>query len=75
VKTPKIRMPRGFLTYRQGLNRGYIPVNYHTKHGVYACWVVKEGRKWMTIQWSSGLKKRVLLSEKCHMRQFKSKAG
>ena len=63
------------LTYRKGLNRGYIPVHYNTNHGVHACWIIKEGRKWMTIQWVTGAKKRVPLSEKKHMREFKGRAG
>lgn len=63
------------LTYRKGLNRGYTPVWYRTDHGVYPCWIIKEARKWMTIQWVTGAKKRVPLAEKKYMREFKGRAG
>ena len=68
------------LSYRKGLNMGYTPVWYHTNRGVYPCWIIKEGRKWMIIQWVTEAKegrkrKRVPLSEKRYMREFKGRAG
>lgn len=62
-------------TYRKVLNKGFTPCWYMTDHGSRVAWIEKQGRKWMTVRFSTGERKRCPISETRFLTPFKSKRG
>lgn len=62
-------------TYRKVLNQGFTPCWYMTDHGSRVAWIEKQGRKWMTVRFSTGERKRCPISETRFLTPFKSKRG
>lgn len=57
-------------TVRKVLNRGYVPITWHTDHGVLSCWVEKIGHKLLHVRLVDGTVRRVSHSEARYMRQI-----
>ena len=55
-------------TYRKVINRGFTPIQYHTNHGQYSCWIEKVGTKLIHVRFTDGCLRRVPKSETRYMK-------
>lgn len=55
-------------TYRKVINRGFTPIQYHTRWGQYSCWIEKIGTKLIHVRFTDGRLRRVPKSEARHMK-------
>ena len=55
-------------TYRKVVNRGFTPIQYHTRYGQYTCWIEKVGRKLLHVRFTDGRLKKVPMTETRYMK-------